>query len=133
MVESREIPPPGFGHRYHTADPRAIRLLQMAHELEVDHQYTQLIRAIERRLAEHPELQDRTLPINVDGAVAAVCGDIGLPPEVADALLMISRVPGLAAHALEEQRRERPMRVIDPRSHRYDGPAERKLPDRVRI
>ena len=39
---------------------------------------------------------------------------MGLPPEVADALLIISRVPGLAAHALEEQRRESPMRVINP-------------------
>ena len=37
------------------------------------------------------------------------CGDLGLPPEVADALLIISRVPGLAAHVLEEQART-PMR-----------------------
>jgi citrate synthase len=43
---------------------------------------------------------------------------------------MISRVPGLAAHALEEQRREAPMRVIDPTSHVYDGPSERRFPDR---
>ena len=66
----------------------------------------------------------------MDGAIAAVCGDIGLPPEVADALLIISRVPGLAAHALEEQRREAPMRVIDPISYEYDGPSDRRLPDR---
>ena len=106
-----EIPPPGFGHRYHTIDPRATRLLQIAHELEVDHDYTQLLRALEHALLAHPALAGRPLPINIDGAIAAVCGDIGLPPEVADALLIISRVPGLAAHALEEQRREAPMRV----------------------
>lgn len=132
MVLGGEIPPPGFGHRYHTADPRAIRLLQIAHELEVDGEYSDLIRAMERSLAAHAALAERSLPINVDGAVAAVCGDIGLPPEVADALLMISRVPGLAAHALEEQRRESPMRVIDPRTHAYDGPTERRIPDRGR-
>ena len=45
LVAADEIPPPGFGHRYHTIDPRATRLLQIAHELEVDHEYTQLIRA----------------------------------------------------------------------------------------
>ena len=130
MVNDEALPPPGFGHRYHTIDPRATRLLQIAHELEVDQEHTQLIRAIEHALSRHPALKDRSLPINVDGAIAAVCGDIGLPSEVADALLIISRVPGLAAHAIEEQSRESPMRIIDPTSYDYDGPSDRRLPDR---
>jgi citrate synthase len=130
IVAAGEGPPPGFGHRYHTIDPRATRLLQIAHELEVDHEYTMLIRALEHALKCHPSLADQPMPINVDGAIAAICGDIGLPPEVADAVLIISRVPGLAAHALEEQRREKPMRSIDSGSHTYDGPSERRLPDR---
>jgi citrate synthase len=130
LLQAAEIPPPGFGHRFHTRDPRAARLLQMAHELEVDGAYSQMIRAIERSLAKHPELSSRPMPINIDGAIAAVCGDLGLPPETADALLLISRVPGLAAHSLEEQSREAPMRAIDPTSHSYDGPAERRLPIR---
>jgi citrate synthase len=50
-------------------------------------------------------------------------------PDVADALLIVSRVPGLAAHALEEQRRESPMRAINPTTHQYDGPSERRLPE----
>jgi citrate synthase len=128
LVASEE-PLPGFGHRYHTTDPRATRLLQIAHELEVDQAYCQFIRALEVALGRHPSLAGRPMPINVDGAIAAVAGDIGLPPEFADALLVISRVPGLAAHALEEQSREQPMRVIDPTSHVYDGPSERRLPD----
>jgi citrate synthase len=130
LVAANEIPPAGFGHRYHTIDPRATRLMQIAHELEIDHQYTPFIRALEHALSRHQALAGRPLPINVDGAIAAVCGDIGLPPEAADALLVISRVPGLAAHAIEEQHRERPMRAIDPTSHRYDGPTGRKVPDR---
>jgi citrate synthase len=127
LVQVNDIPPPGFGHRYHRTDPRATRLLQIAHELEVDHRYAQFLRALELALARHPALQNHPLPINVDGAIAAVTGDLGLAPEVADALLIISRVPGLAAHVLEEQRREPPMRVIDPTAHRYDGPSERRL------
>jgi citrate synthase len=130
LVTTGEIPPPGFGHRYHTTDPRATRLLQIAHELELDHEHAQLIRAVEHALARHPALADTPLPVNVDGAIAAIAGDVGLPPEVADALLIISRVPGLAAHALEEQGRESPMRAIDPTSHSYDGPSERRLPER---
>ena len=130
LIDASEMPPPGFGHRYHTRDPRAARLLQLAHELEVDHEYAQLIRALEQALKQHPSLAERSLPVNVDGAIAAVCGDLGLSPEVSDALLLISRVPGLAAHALEEQRREAPMRAISPTSHTYDGPSERRLPER---
>lgn len=130
LVETNDIPPPGFGHRFHTIDPRATRLLQIAHELEADHAYTQMLRALEHALTETDALKDRALPVNIDGAIAAVCGDLGLPTEVADALLIISRVPGLAAHVLEELRRESPMRVIDPSSHTYDGPPERRLPER---
>jgi hypothetical protein len=33
------------------------------------------------------------LPVNIDGAIAAVCGDLGIPPEAANALFIISRVP----------------------------------------
>jgi len=130
LVQADEIPPPGFGHRTHPNDPRAIRLMQIAHELEADHIYTQFIRALEHALARHPALADHPLPVNVDGAVAAICGDLGLAPEVADTLLLISRIPGLAAHALEEQKRERPMRVIDPHGHDYDGPLGLRLGDR---
>lgn len=130
LVKTGSIPPPGYGHRYHAIDPRATRLLQIAHELEVDHGYTQLLRALEHALSKHASLAGRPLPINIDGAIAAVCGDMGLPPEVADALLIISRVPGLAAHALEEQKREAPMRVISPTAEIYEGPAERPVPGR---
>ena len=133
MLEASEIPPPGFGHRFHTKDPRAARLLQMALELEADGAYSQMIRAIERSLAKHAELSTRPMPINIDGAIAAVCGDLGLPPETADALLLISRVPGLAAHSLEEQTREAPMRSINPTRHTYDGPAARRLPGRRKM
>ena len=132
LVQTGDLPPPGFGHRYHTRDPRATRLLQVVHELEVDHRYTQFIRALEHAFTRHPALVDRPLPINVDGAVAAVCGDLGISPEVADAMLVISRVPGLSAHVLEEQGRETPMRVIDPHSHAYDGPGSRRVDVRRR-
>src|SRR5690348_16304449 len=53
LVAAGDVPPPGFGHRFHTRDPRASRLLQLAHELEVGHDYTQFIRALERALTQH--------------------------------------------------------------------------------
>lgn len=129
LVDSDDLPPPGFGHRYHANDPRATRLLQLAHELEVDHNYTQMLRALEQAFSRHEALQGQQLGVNIDGAISAVCGNLGLEPDVADALLVISRVPGLTAHVLEELRRESPMRLIDPSKHSYDGPPERRLPE----
>lgn len=122
---------PGFGHRYHTRDPRAARLFQMALELEAEGAHVQMIRAVEMVIAERDETGS-PLPVNVDGAIAAVCGDIGIPPAVANALFIISRVPGIAAQAQEERAREHPMRQIDPKEHTYDGAAQRRLPDKRR-
>lgn len=128
-VDAAEVPP-GFGHRFHTRDPRAARLFQMALELEAEAEHIQMIRAVENVLHEQAGADGRPLPVNIDGAIAAVCGDIGIPPAIANALFIISRVPGIAAHADEERVRQKPMRQIDPKDHIYDGPSERRLPER---
>ena len=107
--------PPGFGHRFHTRDPRAARLLQMALELDLEGRYLQLIRSVERVLAERRSASgEPPLPVNIDGAIGAVCGDLGLNPESASVLFMVSCLPGIVAHAIEEQQRQPTMRQIDP-------------------
>ena len=121
--------PPGFGHRFHTRDPRAARLFQMALELELEGDHIRMIRAVERALEARPDNAAHPLPTNVDGAIAAVCGDLGFAYELGNAMFIMSRVPGLIAHAHEEQRRQDPMRQIDPKDHSYDGPPERRLPE----
>jgi citrate synthase len=118
---------PGFGHRMHTHDPRAARLFQMALELEVDGAHLRMLRALEHALNQG-RAEGHGVPVNVDGAIAAVCADIGLGASVGHALFIISRVPGLIAQAREEQERERPMRQIDSTAAIYDGPRERRLP-----
>jgi citrate synthase len=122
-------PPTGFGHRIHTFDPRAARLLQLAKELELDGEYIHLIREIERVLQARPDADERPMPLNVDGAIAAVCGDLGFDPALANPLFIMARVPGLIAHAYEEHERQKPMRQIDPADHVYDGPPFRRLPE----
>ena len=122
--------PPGFGHRRHRRDPRAVRLMQLAFELELEGGHTQLARAVEHELGERQAATGQPrLSLNADGAIAAVAGDLGLDAELAAMLFTISRVPGLVTHAIEEQRRQDAMRSIDPAKHVYDGPGERRLPD----
>jgi citrate synthase len=121
--------PPGFGHRFHTRDPRASRLFQMALELELEGEHVRLIRAAERSLDARRDQFDRLLPVNVDGAIAAISADLGFAYELGNAIFLISRLPGLIAHAHEERTRQVPMRQIDPKDHDYDGAGERRLPE----
>src|SRR3979411_2933425 len=58
---------PGFGHRYHTKDPRTARLFELARESGVDGAHTRAARAVEKAFAEAKQ----SLPINVDGAIGA--------------------------------------------------------------
>jgi citrate synthase len=127
-VEQNQVPP-GFGHRYHSRDPRAARLFQMALELELEGEHVRLIRATERALGQHQERFHRSLPVNVDGAIAAISADLGFAYELGNAIFLISRVPGLIAHAHEERTRQAPMRQIDPKDHEYDGAHDRSLPE----
>jgi citrate synthase len=102
----------------------------MALELEIEGSHVQMIRAVEMLLGSRHRNDEPPGPVNIDGAIAAVCGDLGMPPDVANALFIISRVPGIAAQAQEERERQKPMRQIDPKDHVYDGPSERRLPER---
>ncbi len=121
--------PPGFGHRFHTRDPRAARLFQMALELELEGEHVRMIRSVEHVLDAREDASATPLPVNVDGAIAAICADLGLDDDLGNALFLIARVPGLIAHAHEERKRQTPMRQIDPKDHTYDGARERRLPE----
>jgi citrate synthase len=126
---SRKEVPPGFGHRLHTRDPRAARLFQMALELELEGEHVRLIRVCERALDARQDHFGRPLPVNVDGAIAAISADLGFAYELGNAIFLISRLPGLIAHAHEERTRQAPMRQIDPKDHDYDGARQRRLPE----
>ena len=127
-VAANEVPP-GFGHRYHTRDPRAARLFQMALELELEGEHVRLIRVCERALDGYKERFERPLPVNVDGAIAAISADLGFAYELGNAIFLISRLPGLIAHAHEERTQQAPMRQIDPKDNEYDGAQQRRLPE----
>jgi succinyl-CoA synthetase alpha subunit len=113
----------GFGHRVHTKDPRTARLLELAQEAGVNGVHMQAARAVEKAFTD----AKKSLPINVDGAIGAILGDMGMNRAAFNGIFMIARTPGLIAHVIEEQTREKPMRRIDPVNHGYDGPPARNL------
>lgn len=113
----------GFGHRVHTNDPRTARLFDLAKHTGAFGKHCEAALAVERIF----KSSGKPLPINVDGAIGAILADLGFPPSVMNGIFMIARTPGLIAHVVEEQTREKSMRRIDPENHTYDGPAARKL------
>lgn len=113
----------GFGHRVHTHDPRTGRLFSLARDAKVAGPHVVLAEA----LALAFEKQGKPLPINVDGAMAAILCELGFDPQLANAFFIMSRVPGLVAHVYEERTRQKPMRQIDPGNYTYDGPDTRSL------
>ena len=113
----------GFGHRVHTHDPRTGKLLSLATELGLAGNGVAAVRALEAAFA----ASGKPLPVNVDGAIAALLIDLGFLPELGNAFFIMARVPGLVAQVYEEQRRQPPMRRIDPRESEYDGPPARGM------
>ena len=115
---------PGFGHRLHNIDPRTAKLFSIAEKHGFKGKHIELCKALESALAEK---LGKKLPINVDGAIAAVISDMGFDWQLGKGFFIISRVPGLIAHAYEEKNRERPMRKLGPLPFEYDGPGEREI------
>jgi citrate synthase len=102
-------PLPGFGHDIHTPDdPRTPRLLAVARARGVAGTH---VAAVERLSAALDRALGRHVTINATGAMAAVLGDCGIPPEVMRGFALIARCAGLVGHVHEEQQ-EPAMRAI---------------------
>jgi citrate synthase len=77
--------------------------------------------ALEQRLRESV----KPLPINIDGALAAVLYDLGFPAAFGKLVFIIGRVAGLTAEVAEEYAREKAMRIRIPVT--YDGEPPREI------
>lgn len=96
---------PGYGHPYHTNDPRVRPLLEGTAPSRV---YRDM--AMDCEQVVH-ELTGRAFAMNADAAVAALLLDAGLLPADVTLITCLGRAFGLAAHAREEQLSEKPFRA----------------------
>lgn len=117
---------PGFGHRQHPHDPRADKLFAMAADAGVGGQYIATAQLISKVLSEKA---GKELPINVDGAVAAILCELGYPTELGNGPFLIARLTSLLANAYEEITTLPRMRRIDPVNFGYTGVPDRDLPE----
>lgn len=99
---------PGYGHPQHAGgDPRANLLLKLADEKGVAGEHIAALRAVQNKI---PDVINRNLPINVNGAIPAVMLDVGFPLQALKGISLLARTASLIAHLQEET--ERPIGFI---------------------
>ncbi len=108
----------GFGHKVYTTDPRATQIFEKAKESGFYGEHCELAVAVEKFLEEK---KGKKIPINVDGAIAAVISDMGFDYRLGKGFFLIGRVVGLVAHIFEEWVREKPFRRVSDEEIEYDG------------
>ncbi|MEK7551839.1 MAG: citrate/2-methylcitrate synthase [Patescibacteria group bacterium] len=92
---------PGFGHRlYKDNDPRAELIITTLVENGLGEDYVAASRALQKSLK---DITGKTLPLNIDGAIAVALCAFGLPPSLGKPIFMIARTPGLCAHYLNNK------------------------------
>ena len=114
----------GFGHRVHSSDPRTKKLFYLSEKMNIDGNHIALSKAIEKSLEKSV---GKKLPINVDGAIAAIISDMGFDWRLGKAFFLIGRAAGLTAHVYEEQTEFKPMRKLFDTDCEYGGPEEMDL------
>lgn len=122
---------PGFGHRFHDTDPRAVRLLALVAQAEargtVTGRFARIGRAVEAALERR---KGSRIPMNIDGVTAVVFCELGFPPPLGRGLFVLSRAAGILAHAWEQsQQGGRIKGPVPPESgYTYTGVPKRDLP-----
>lgn len=95
MRDNEKIP--GFGHRYHSEDPRAKKLIELAIKEGMVGHHTKLALSIQDLL-----FKRKGIKLNVDGANSALLSDLGFTPQLGLGVFIIGRIPGIIAHIQEE-------------------------------
>lgn len=93
---------PGLGHPVHKKlDPRTPVLIRIAEEEGLRGPHLRLFEAIGRV---HPQVLNRTLPLNGAGVCGAALADLGLPVDLLRGFALLARAAGLLGHLAEERR-----------------------------
>jgi len=120
---SRKAKMPGLGHYLHTEDPRVTRLFELSRELGISGTHTVIMRSLQYYFQE----AGKKLPINLDGAIAAIACDMNFDHRLGKAFFLLGRSAGLVAQVYEEMTREPPLTSLLASEVEYDGPPEAEL------
>ncbi len=123
-LKEQKVRIPGFGHRILQEDKRAIELFKIAKELGQFGAHAELSETVGKILN---QILSKPLPINIDGAMAAIISDMGFDWRMAQGFFITARVPGLIAHIYEETVNGEGLRRLSSEEEEYIGPAQRNI------
>lgn len=120
---------PGFGHPTHKkGDYRAESLKRVAEECGFLGERTRLYLAIHQAFVRKTGKDN--IPINVDGMMAAIMNEMDLSPIAMTGIAILSVLPGVMAHCIEEIENWKGLRFVPDEDAEYVGEPERPLPQR---
>jgi citryl-CoA lyase len=123
-LKEKKVRLPGYGHKVLTHDYRTDTLFSIAKENGFYGKYCAFAEDVGLELN---KISSKPLPINVDGAMAAIILDMDFSWQMAKGFFIIARVPGLVAHIYEEMAGDAGLRRLDSGEEEYIGEPDRKL------
>lgn len=123
-TSEKKIRIPGFGHKVLDHDARADVLFRVAKETGF---YLEHCVFAEKLAGELVTSAGKKIPLNIDGAMAAIILDMGIDPRLAKGFFLAGRVPGLIAHIYEEKASGAGLRRISEDEIEYTGEVGRQI------
>lgn len=115
--KDKKIRIPGFGHKVFTdTDPRAVTLFSVAKKQKIFGEYSKLALTVQKELN---KISSKPLPLNVDGALAAILCDLAVDSKMGNTIFLIGRIQGLLAHIYEERTHDVGIRRLEENDIEY--------------
>lgn len=92
---------PGYGHRFHTNDPRAGTLMNLCKRNGFMGIYVEVASQIDSILRRRKGIR-----MNIEAAGGSILLDMGFPPEIASLIILVGRAPMFAATYMERLKSE---------------------------
>lgn len=100
-LKGKKVRIPGYGHKVFTEhDPRSLALFSIAKKQKIAGAHCKFALTVQKELA---RISSKSLPLNIDGAIAAILCDMRIDVRLGNSVFLIGRIPGLLAHIHEER------------------------------
>lgn len=117
-LKEQKIRIPGYGHRVLVHDNRTDTLFDIANETGFFGAHCKLALSVGNALN---TVSSKPIPLNMDGANAAILLDMGFDAKLATGFFLIGRMPGLVAQVYEEMNDNVGLRRLDEDEIEYVG------------
>ncbi len=118
-LKDKKVRIPGFGHKvFTTTDPRSVTLFTIAKKQKILGKYSKFAGVVQKELN---KVSSKPLPLNIDGAIAAILCDMGIDARLGNTVFLIGRIPGLLAHIYEERADDTGIRRLEENEIEFIG------------